>query len=233
MKVITVFISVTLSMVLSGCMSTFFAEDSRLCIGDNGVYQRCEGAQTYAMASNAPIIAPGMSIEEQQRELSMASMHDNQSLFEPGYHHKVLGEYVEQLAINLMQSVDGQSFDGPVAITSFVQFDSTLNRSDILGNQLSELFFVELQQFGVPVIDYKVTPSIKVTSSGDFVFSRNPKDLARQQSVGYVLSGTLMASDRGVVVNARIINLKNQGVVATAKGLIPSFVLPGIYTASR
>ncbi len=230
MKVITVLISTALTLGLSGCMSTFFADDSRLCIGDNGVYQRCGGNGINAIQSNAPIIGTGMSIEEQQREMSVASMHDNQRLFEPRYHHKVLGEYVEQLAIHLMHSIAPEDLVGPIAITSFVQFDSTLNRADVLGNQLSELFFVELQQYGLPVVDYKVTPFVKVTSTGDFVFSRDTRQLERQQSFGYVLSGTLLASDRGIIVNARIIGLKDQDVIASAKGLIPSFVLPQIYS---
>lgn len=229
MKILTIFTSTLMALGLTGCMSTFFAEDSRLCIGDNGVYQRCSMTGVASIESNAPIIGTGMSIEEQQQELAMASMHDNQRLYHPRYHHKVLGEYVEQLAIVLMQSIDKEALKGPIAITSFVQFDSSLNRADILGNQLSELFFVELQQFGLPVVDYKVTPFVRVTSTGDFVFSRDARDLQSSQGFGYVLSGTLLASDRGVIVNARIINIKEQGVIASAKGLIPSFVLPTAY----
>jgi TolB-like protein len=229
MKVITIFTSVLLTLGLSGCMSTFFAKDSRLCIGDNGVYRRCDNMQATAIESMDPIIGTGMSIEEQQREMSMGASHDNQRLYEPRYHHKILSEYIEQLAMTLMLSIDKDNLAGPVAITSFVQFDSTLNRADVLGNQISELFFVELQQFGLPVVDYKVTPFVKVTSTGDFVFSRDTRQLQRQQSFGYVLSGTLLASERGIIVNARIIGLKDQEVVASAKAMIPRFVLPQVY----
>jgi len=226
MKINNILFNIIILINLNACMSTFFEDDSRLCIGENGVYHRCDIADTKVIRGNAAIIGPGQSIEEQQREMSAAAQNQNQYYFKPYAKQNLLSDYVEQMAMRLAQSIDEEPLPKPIAITSFVQFDSTLNRSDILGNQLSELFFVELQQFGLSVIDHKATNFIKVTSTGDFVLSRNSRDLQRMQSFGYVLSGTMLASERGVIVNARIISLSDQRVVASAKGLIPSFVIP-------
>jgi len=230
MKVKKIIFTIAILINLNACMSTFFEDDSRLCIGDNGVYHRCDIADTKVIRGSVAIIGPGQSIEEQQREMSASAQKQNQYYFKAQGKQNLLGDYVEQMAMKLMQSIDEDPLPKPIAITSFVQFDSTLNRSDVLGNQLSELFFVELQQFGLSVIEHKATNFIKVTSTGDFVLSRDSQELQRMQSFGYVLSGTMLASERGVVVNARIISLTDQRVVATAKSLIPSFVIPQTFS---
>jgi TolB-like protein len=144
------------------------------------------------------------------------------------YSHKMLSDYVEQMA---MQMVGTKPPDlvTPIAVASFVQFDSTLMRTDILGNQIAESFIHELRQFGLPVVDYKVTGAIRITPRGDFAFSRDVMELASDQSIGYILSGTITRSRGGVVVNARIVGLQSKVVVASTKQFIPGFVLNSLY----
>ena len=142
--------------------------------------------------------------------------------------HKQLSHYVEQMAMSM---VDKKTMDigAPIAVASFVNFDSTLNRTNVLGNQLAESFIHELQQFHLPVIDYKLTGAIRITPKGDFAFSRDVAELAKDQAIGYILSGTLKRANGGVVVNARIIGLTSKVVVASSQSFIPGFVLNSLY----
>lgn len=147
------------------------------------------------------------------------------------YSHKQVSHYVEQMAMKMVNN-KSLEINSPIAVASFVQFDSTLNRTNILGNQIAESFIYELQQFHLPVVDYKLTGAIRITPKGDFAFSRDVKQLAQDQQIGYVLSGTLTRAKGGVVVNARIIGLTSKVVVASSQAFIPGFVLNALYAPS-
>jgi TolB-like protein len=145
------------------------------------------------------------------------------------YSHKLLGDYVEQMTMQMV-GTNPPVLTSPIAVASFVQFDSTLTRTDILGNQLAESFIHELQQYGMPVVDYKVTGAIRITPRGDFAFSRDVRELAADQAIGYILTGTVIRAKGGVIVNARIVGLTSKVVVASTKTFIPGFVLKSLYT---
>lgn len=147
------------------------------------------------------------------------------------YSYKKLSHYVEQMAMQMVGNRPPE-LNTPIAVASFVHFDSTLARTNVLGNQLAETFIHELQEFGLPVVDYKVTGAIRITPRGDFAFSRDVAELANDQAIGYILSGTIIQAEDGVVVNARIVGLSSKRVVASAKGNIPGFVLNKIYPNS-
>lgn len=146
-------------------------------------------------------------------------------LYKPDYTHKSLSDYAEQLAMQLMSKGRQLSARSLVGVTSFVRLDDTLNRSNVLGNQLSELFINEIQEYGISVVDFKTTGDISVRSNGDFVFSRDTYDLANDLAVDFVLSGTLIRNEKGVKVNARIISMNNRVVVSSATLFIPHFVI--------
>ncbi|PAJ75155.1 hypothetical protein CJF42_06595 [Pseudoalteromonas sp. NBT06-2] len=138
---------------------------------------------------------------------------------------KLLSEYVEQMAMGLMDSFQAHAPDTKIAVTSFVDLNDDLQSTNMLGNQISESFLYEMQQYGIPVIDFKVMEYIEVNKKGDFVFSRDYQQLTESLKADYILSGTLIYTAAGVVVNARIVNMFSKVIIASAKGLIPSFIL--------
>lgn len=115
-----------------------------------------------------------------------------------------------------------------VAITSFVDTD-TYENAGYLGRSVAEMFIHELDRRGVSIFEYKLTGSLSITKDGEFVFSRNWKKLARQAMVKHILAGTLTRNDKGIVLNARVINMMNQTVVGSATGFIPYERLPMCY----
>ena len=146
---------------------------------------------------------------------------------------KLLSNYTEQLAMKLIENMNYINSTTPIAITSFVNLDDNLQTTNIFGNHLAESFITELQEFGLSVVDYKHTGTVHVTPMGDFSFSRNGKDLKGYPHIEYTLTGTLTYTNRGVIVNARIIGAKSKVVVSSAKGFIPSFIVESLYPTRR
>ena len=146
-------------------------------------------------------------------------------LYKPDFTHKSLSDYAEQLTMELMGNSRLLTSQSLIGVASFVRLDSTLNRSNVLGNQLAELFIGEIQQYGVSVVDFKATGDVRVRADGDFVFSRDVRELADDLAIDYVLSGTLIRNEKGVKVSARIVSTRNRVVVSTASLFIPHFVV--------
>jgi TolB-like protein len=154
---------------------------------------------------------------------AMSAFHQVES-FRPRFSYKSIQDYAAQLSMDLMQSRSGLSASSRVGISSFVKLDSSLQNQTILGNQLAEYLIAEMQQQGLPVVDHKLMPALEVTARGDVTFSRDVMRLSRSRVMDHVLSGTLIEKANGVFVNARIISVDTNRVVATATVLIPSFV---------
>lgn len=149
------------------------------------------------------------------------------SLFSTNLDFQLLKDYVENMAMNLKHQSQ-MPLTAPIAVTSFVQLDSTLKNTNILGNQISEYFVSELKGVGFPVSDYKVTGFIQVTPEGDLAMSRQFEELNQSLKVGYVLTGTLIRNERGMVVSARIVSLSTNQVVSSTTKLLPSLIVDRI-----
>ncbi|NOI68140.1 MULTISPECIES: FlgO family outer membrane protein [unclassified Vibrio] len=129
--------------------------------------------------------------------------------------------FVESLTEDLVETNTSISARTPIAVTSFVDLQN-MDTTSWLGNSVSEAFIFQLQQRGFKVVDFKTTGSIRVTQQGDFALSRDWQDLAQEQQVTYVLTGTMLRQEGGVIVNARVVAMRSRVVVATAQGFLPA-----------
>jgi TolB-like protein len=135
-----------------------------------------------------------------------------------------IGDVVKGLAYQMLESSSFVNPQTPIAVASFVELKD-LESTNWLGNQLAENFVHELQRHGLVVIDYKTTGHIRVTADGDYVFSRDWKELPERQIIDYVVTGTMVQQETGVMVNARMIGMQSRVVVATAQSFIPAWVI--------
>jgi len=129
--------------------------------------------------------------------------------------------FVESMTEDLMVSNTSVSARTPIAVTSFVDLQS-MDATNWLGNSVSEGFIHQFQRRGFKVVDFKTTGSIQVTQQGDFAFSRDWKDLAQEQEIQYILTGTMLRQEGGGLVNARVVGMQSRVVVATAQGFFPA-----------
>lgn len=135
-----------------------------------------------------------------------------------------INDLVKGLAYQMLESSSFVNTKTPVAVTSFVNLKD-LESTNWLGNQIAENFMHELQRHGLVVIDFKATGHIRVTKEGDYVFSRDWKELPERQIIDYVVAGTMMEQEDGIIINARMIGIQSHVVVATAQSFIPKWVL--------
>ena len=149
------------------------------------------------------------------------------TLYNAPFTHKGLEGYAEQLTMALMDNAQGLNRNSMVGVASFVELDRSLQTTGILGNQFAELLITEVQQYGVPVVDFKVMENISIEFDGDLVFSRDNWDVS-SSGVEYVLAGTLIRNEKGVKVNARIVQLGSNTVVSSASNFIPHFVVASL-----
>lgn len=143
-----------------------------------------------------------------------------------------INDVVKGLAYQMLESSSFVNPKTPIAIASFVDLKN-LESTNWLGNQLSESFVHEMQRHGLVVIDFKTTGHIRVTADGDYVFSRDWKELPERQIIDYVVTGTMMKQDEGILVNARMIGMQSRVVVATAQSFIPSWVVGDNFESSE
>ncbi|MCO4799702.1 MAG: hypothetical protein KC484_10815 [Colwelliaceae bacterium] len=135
-----------------------------------------------------------------------------------------INDVVKGLAYQMLESSSFVNPQTPIAVASFVDLKD-LESTNWLGNQLSENFIHELQRHGLIIVDFKTTGHIRVTKEGDYVFTRDWKELPERQIIDYVVSGTMMKQENGIMVNARMIGMQSRVVVATAQSFIPNWVL--------
>jgi len=146
---------------------------------------------------------------------------------------KNINHYVRGMMQDIAENLQYVNQKTPLAVSSFVFLDDEYDDASLLGNQLSESFMHELHHFGVAVIDFKTTDYMRVTPQGDFVFSRDYLELNEEQNFQYVLAGTLVNHQGGVLVNARIIGLMSKAVVGSAQGFIPQTVVDALGSSYR
>ncbi len=135
-----------------------------------------------------------------------------------------VNHYVQGMAHDLIANMDLSRQQSVIGVTSFVFLDSPLDRTDLLGNQLAESLMHEVHLFGLPVVDFKTTDYIRVTPEGDFTYSRDFLELQQEQPIEYVLGGTMVQHQGGVLVNARLVSVGSKKVIATAQSFIPAAV---------
>lgn len=201
-------VSISLLIVtLSGCstLQLFQSKNSpteRLCANDDGTFYTCQD------------IPLKNKIIESQPNLYSTNLHFNR-----------LGEYTEQMAADLQNDIRGVQVDKSIIVASFVHLDSSLQNTDSLGIQLAESFINELQKIGLPVADHKLTGVLDINDKGDFAFSRDMGKFYNNVNIGYVLTGTMIKNNKGIVINARLINFKTKTIAASTSKFLPNLMI--------
>lgn len=139
-------------------------------------------------------------------------------------------EYADNLVAQVVNSITVEK-GGKVAIATPVDVKS-LESTDWLGRELAEAFVGSLHNKGFQVLEYKLKGWLEITQDGDYIYSRNWQKLATSAKVTRILSGTMSRNEQGVMVYARLVNLKNLMVEGTGEIFIPYSDLPSFYKTS-
>lgn len=129
--------------------------------------------------------------------------------------------FLNGLAEELLETNNYLTARTPMAIVSFVDVEK-MNDTNWLGNTMTEGMIYQMQRRGFSIIDFKTMGFIRVTEKGDFVLSRDWKELDPEQQIDYVMTGTMLRQGGGVLINARVIGMRSRVVVASAQGFLPA-----------
>lgn len=165
-------------------------------------------------------------------ELKQILLQKNNQNSTTTYKQHDINYYVRGLMQDLVANLQYVNASTPVAVVSFVMLDSDYNDANLLGIQLAESLIHEVHKFGIPVIDFKTTGFIRVTEQGDFAFSKDYEDFSGEMSAQYIVGGTMLKHTDGYLINARIVGVESQVVVASAQSFIPNNVSDPILMTS-
>jgi len=172
------------------------------------------------IATSDESVADISAIEKMRATAQVQSNIRDYSRFSARGHNKSLNDYAQQLVMELNTQ---QAVHKPIAVASFVEFDSALDKTNSIGNQLAEAVLIELGQMGYPTADINVSDSVRLQSNGNFAFSRQQSENAGNYCC--VLSGNLIYEQGGVRVNAKLIDLKSKSILGASTLTIPYFVV--------
>ncbi len=143
--------------------------------------------------------------------------------------------YVEQLAKQLFITSEDIVLDKTIVVSTFLPVNEITRQQSItntpfksdnfIGHQIQESFITLATQAGLKVTEFKTATSIKIENDRDLMLSRNLKELNGNISADYFLTGNYTEQEHSLVVNVRLIEVKNQRVVAAATDYIPSDIL--------
>ena len=126
-----------------------------------------------------------------------------------------LGENLEA-----SNAVAGLLEDGLV-VCSFVELKK-LNRTSSFGRYMADQLINELQQHQYRVVELRKTKDIFVQAGrGEFGLSRESAKISSEASAGAMLTGTYTLTPEEVMINARIVDNRDNAVLASASTAMP------------
>lgn len=137
--------------------------------------------------------------------------------------------YTERLADQLFHKLQPLE-SGAVAVTTFADVqlmapDISRKSSYNASLQLQESMQTVATQLGYQVSEIRLNDAVLVHSGFENSLGRDVSQLAQNQQARYVITGTLTEGEVHITVNAKLIDLKSQQVLAAASSVIPVAVL--------
>ncbi|WP_127021364.1 FlgO family outer membrane protein [Rheinheimera mangrovi] len=143
--------------------------------------------------------------------------------------HPPLLFYTERLADQLFHKLQPLE-SGAIAVTTFADVqlmapDVSRHSSYNASLQLQESMQTVATQLGYQVSEIRLNDAVMLHPGFENALGRDLSQLAQNQLARYVITGTLTEGEVHITVNAKLIDLKSQQVLAAASSVIPVAVL--------
>ncbi|WP_344965057.1 FlgO family outer membrane protein [Oceanisphaera sediminis] len=141
-----------------------------------------------------------------------------------------LQQHMSALAYHLVSSAHHLDSQSGIAVSGFVD-QQDYHSQDDFGRLLSETMMFQLNQYGLRVVDFKALPFIRITPQGDVSTSRDYRQLSSRIGARYLLHGTVSETTGGRLINARLVSMGDNSLVASAQQFIPEYLVAGMLRA--
>lgn len=192
-------------IALSACSLFESEQTSRLCADDNGNFTTCRD----------------MLVIKQE-------FKQHASLFASDLNFVQLSDYTQQIALELKNHMPIMGLDGSVIVTPFVKNNGLIEEADDLGYDLAEYVSHDLRGLGVSTSDHSLNTYLYRTENGAIEFSLEQQEVFQELNASYVLAGNMRQTSSGLMVNAKIIELKSGRLMASSAKLLPNLVMNNI-----
>lgn len=149
--------------------------------------------------------------------LSACSSYENNADSKPFFH--IVDKLAQGLTADIKENVIMPE-KSPILVMTPVFVDE-IEKSNHFARVLQQTLISELYKKGFYVSELNLSKYVKVTKSGDFVLTRDWSKISKELDINYLLISTIGVSDRGYILNSRIVYLDNHQVLAAANTFIP------------
>lgn len=134
-------------------------------------------------------------------------------------------------AADLLAQALGQSAIAtgtPVVVASLASVDN-LTRSSTFGRAVGEQIAARLASRGVPVVELKLRNSVFMSKDGgEFMLSREVKDLTQSYKTNIVVAGTYAEANSNVVVTLKAVDVTSNRVLTGFTYSVPKAEVTGM-----
>lgn len=125
---------------------------------------------------------------------------------------------VDQLAGQLGQGKVQKDY--PVIVASVVSMNQ-LNRTSTFGRLLSEQVSARFSQLQYQVVEPKLRGDLMIREDGEFLMTRELKEIAKSVSAQAVVVGTYVETSQDIFVNLKVVQPETNYVLAATSYAIP------------
>jgi TolB-like protein len=179
-----------------------FEQTARLCADQNGEFHEC------------PTVAP--------EDINNVIRASSSTLSK---HFVLVNEYTQQIAQELKTDLPMYGLEGAVLVTPFVSRHATIEQADALGHDIADYLSNDLRDLGIVTSDVSLANLMYRTEQGGIEFSEAQQELFDELGSDYLLAGNLLKTSQGIMINAKIIELKSGKLLASSAKLLPNIVI--------
>ncbi len=108
----------------------------------------------------------------------------------------------------------------PLLVGTFSGLEN-VEKSTNLGRVVSEQFTTRLVQLGYNIQEVKLRDKIALKTEGEYVLSRDPKEVSKNFNAAALITGTYAQGKDGVLFNARLVSASDNRVIAAQDFVLP------------
>lgn len=183
-----------------------------------------------------PLPGPQVSPRHSQDGVPMRMSAGTRSAYLPQAGPSLVGgqtqlqQHMSALAYRLVSSAHHLNNQSGIAVSGFVDQQDYQTQDDF-SRLLSETMMFQLNQYGLRVVDFKTLPFIRITPEGDISTSRDYRQLSSRIGARYLLHGTVSETTGGRLVNARLVSMGDNSLIASAQQFIPEYLVASLLQA--
>jgi TolB-like protein len=108
-----------------------------------------------------------------------------------------------------------------ILVTSLANIDN-LEDSSSLGRLIGEQLSIRFAQHGYTVIEPKLQQDlIMIPRTGEFIFSRQAVEIARQQNIDMIVAGTYATAQDQIYITLKMLNCQNAKIMSSYAYTLP------------